>query len=279
MMTFRGKFLCCSVAAAFALALSLPAAAKVVARVDGVEITDDDVAIATEDLGPTLPEQLDDAARQAYIVNYLIDLKLVAKRAAADNLESDPDFAREMAYYHDKILMQDLLGKVANDAVTDAALKKVYDDAAQAHTSQQEIHARHILVSTEEEAKAALARVKNGEDFGKVADELSKDPGSKGGDLGWFTKDKMVPEFADAAFKLKPGEISDPVKSPFGWHIIQVEEVRQSQLPPFDQVKNEVTHYVMQQAQGEFIVGLRNHAKIERTDAAPAMPALPAGHP
>ena len=222
-----------------------------------------------EDLGPTLPEQLDDAARQTYVLNYLIDLKLVAKKAAAESSTSDPDFAREMAYYHDKVLMQDLLGKVAKDAATDAAMKKVYDDAAKAQTPQPEIHARHILVATEEEAKAALARVKAGEDFGKVADELSKDPSSKGGDLGWFTKDKMVPEFADAAFKLKPGEISDPVKSPFGWHIIQVEEVRQSQFPPFDQVKDEVVHYVVQKAQGDFIVDLRNHAKIERTDAAP----------
>lgn len=278
-MTFRGKVLCCGMAAAFALAFAFPAAANVLATVDGATITDDDVALATEDLGPTLPEQLDEAARQTYVLNYLIDLKLVAKKAVADKLEGDPDFAREMAYYHDKVLMQDLLGKVAKDATSDAAVKKVYDDAAKAQTPQPEIHARHILVPTEDEAKAVLARVKAGEDFAKVADELSKDPGSKGGDLGWFTKDKMVPEFADAAFRLKPGEISDPVKSPFGWHIIQVEEVRQSQFPPFDQVKDEVTHYVVQKSQGDFIVGLRNQAKIERTDAAPAMPALPAGHP
>ena len=282
-MTFRGKALCYSMAAIFALAFSFPAAAAtVLAKVDGAVITDDDVALAMQDLGPSLPEQLDDTGRQAYVLNYLIDLKLVAKKAATDNLENAPDFARLTAYYHDKILMQELLSTVAKDATTDAAEKKVYDDAAAAHAPQPEIHARHILVATEDEAKAALARVKAGEDFGKVADELSKDTGSKGGDLGWFTKDKMVPEFAEAAFKLKPGEISDPVKSPFGWHIIQVEDIRQSHLPPFDQVKDEISHYVAQQAQDAFVVDLRKQATIERTAAAPtmpAMPAMPAGHP
>ena len=98
----------------------------------------------------------------------------------------------------------------------------------------EEIHARHILLPTEEEAKAALARVKAGEDFAKVATELSKDPAGDGGDLGWFTKDRMVPEFADAAFKLQPGQISDPVKSQFGWHIIKVEERRMRTFPPFE---------------------------------------------
>ncbi len=84
---------------------------------------------------------------------------------------------------------------------------------------------------TEDEAKAALARVKKGEDFAKVADEVSKDPGSQGGDLGWFTKDKMVPEFAAAAFKLEPGQVSDPVKSEFGWHVIKLEGKREKSFP------------------------------------------------
>ena len=105
-------------------------------------------------------------------------------------------------------------------------MHKPYDEAAKAQKPETEIHARHILVPTEAEAQAALKRVKAGEDFAKVAKEVSKDPGSEGGDLGWFTKDRMVPEFADAAFKLEPGQISEPVKSPFGWHIIQVEEKR-----------------------------------------------------
>ena len=149
--------------------------------------------------------------------------------------------------------------------------------AAKAQPPEPEVHARHILLPTEDEAKAALARVKAGEDFAKVATELSKDPGGEGGDLGWFTKDRMVPEFADAAFKLEPGQISDPVKSQFGWHIIKVEEKRMKTFPPFDQVKDQAARYVAQKAQSELITSLRKEAKIERFDeAAEAAPPTPA---
>ncbi len=160
--------------------------------------------------------------------------------------------------------MESVLGKLAKDAATDAAMKKTYDEAAAAQKPETEVHARHILVATEDDAQAALKRLKAGEDFAKVAKEVSKDPGSEGGDLGWFTKERMVPEFADAAFKLEPGQLSEPVKSQFGWHIIKVEGKRQKTFPPFDQVKDQVAHYVVQKAQSDLIVKLRKDAKIER---------------
>ena len=183
------------------------------------------------DIGPGLPQKLDPAQRQKYVLDYLIDLKLAAKKAQADKLDQSPDFARKLAYYNDKLAMEEYLGKIAKDATTEEAERKAYDEAAKAEPPQQEIHARHILLPTEDEAKKALARVKAGEDFAKVATELSKDPGGEGGDLGWFTKDRMVPEFSDAAFKLKKGEISEPVKTQFGWHIIKVEDTRTKTLP------------------------------------------------
>ncbi len=102
-----------------------------------------------------------------------------------------------------------------------------------------------------------IKRLKAGEDFAKVAKEVSKDTGSDGGDLGWFTKDKMVPEFAEAAFKLEPGTISEPVKSPFGWHVIEVEGKREKTFPPFDEVKDQVSRYVVQKAQSELVTELR----------------------
>ena len=249
-----------------------PAFAKVMAKVNGAEITDDDVAIAIEDLGPSLPAQLKGPQREAYALDYLIDLKLVAAQAAKDKLAETPDFARKMAYHHDKVLMETMLGDTAKVAATDETEKKVYDDAAKARKPEPEIHARHILVPTEEEAKAALARVKKGEDFAKVADEVSKDPGSQGGDLGWFTQDKMVKQFADAAFKLDVGQVSDPVKSEFGWHIIKIEGKREKAFPPFEQVKDQVARYVVQKAQSDLIMKLRDGAKIERTEPAPPMP-------
>ena len=245
---------------------------------DGIEITDDDVKVALEDLGPTLPQQVQGPQREAYVLDYLIDLKLVAKKADTDKMAVGPDVVRRMAYYHDKVLMEELLGKTAKEAASDAAMKKVYDDAAKAQKPEEEVSARHILVPTEDEAKDVLKRVKGGEDFAKVADEVSKDPGSKGGDLGWFTKDRMVPEFADAAFKLQKGQISDPVKSQFGWHVIKLEDKRTKEFPPFEQVKDQVANYVAQKSQTDLILKLREAAKIERT-APPAAPDAPVPAP
>jgi len=262
-----------------ALTLAAPASAKVLARVNGAEITDEDVKIAMEDIGSSLPQQIEGPARQAYILDYLIDAKLVAQKAEADKMGEGPEFAKKVAYYRDKVLMEDLLGKVAKDAATDTAIQQTYDDVAKQQKPEEEVRARHILVESEPDAQAALKRVKGGEDFAKVANEMSKDPGSKGGELGWFTKERMVPEFAEAAFKMQPGQISDPVKSQFGWHIIQLEERRQKQFPSLDQVRDQVTRYVVQKSQSELILKLREEAKVERTEPEKPADAAPAPGP
>jgi peptidyl-prolyl cis-trans isomerase C len=251
------------------------AESKTIATVDGQAITEQDIDDAMADIGSGLPEKMDAAGRRKYVLDYLIDLKLVARKALADKLDADPEFARKLAYYRDKIAMETVLGKIAKTADTEAAEHEAYDAAAKAQPPEPEIHARHILLPDEAAAKAALARVKGGEDFAKVATELSKDPGGEGGDLGWFTKDRMVPEFSEAAFKLEPGQISDPVKTQFGWHVIKVEEKRVKTFPPFDQVKDQAARYVQQKAQTELVTGLRKDAKIERFDA-PASSAEPA---
>ena len=261
--------------AIFALALTAaaPLSAKVLATVDGVEITDDDVQVALDDLGPSLPQQIEGPQREAYVLDYLIDLRLVAKKAAAEKMGEGAEVARRLAYYRDKVMMETLLGKVARDGASDAAMKVVYDEAAAKQKPEEEISARHILLPTEDEAKAALKRVKGGEDFAKVADDVSKDPGSKGGDLGWFARDRMVPEFGEAAFKLKKGEISEPVKSQFGWHVIKLEDKRQKSFPSFEEVKSQVAQYVAQKSQSDLITKLREGAKIERMEPS-ALPPL-----
>ncbi len=246
---------------------------KVLATINGKPITDDDLKLAMEDLGASLPAQLKGKARETYLLDYLIDGQLVVQKATADKLDKTPDFTAKLAYLHDKALMEVLLADVATAAATDEALHKTYDEAAAGQKPETEVHARHILVATDADAQAALKRIKAGEDFAKVAKEVSKDPGSEGGDLGWFTKDRMVPEFADAAFTLEPGQISDPVKSQFGWHIIKLEGKRQKSFPPFDEVKEQIVRYVVQKAQSDMIVKLREAAKIERSDEA----ALPPG--
>ena len=168
------------------------------------------------------------------------------------------------------------MGNIAKTAGTDDAAHKAYDEAAKAQPPEPEIHARHILLASEDDAKKALARVKAGEDFAKVATELSKDPAGEGGDLGWFTKDRMVPEFSEVAFKMEPGQISDPVKTQFGWHIIKVEEKRMKTFPPFDQLKDQAMRYVEQKAQSDEIATLRKDAKIELFDEQPKPADAPA---
>ena len=266
-------------AALLALAAASGAQAKTLATVDGQAITDQDVDDATADIGPSLPEKADPATKRKYVLDYLIDLKLVAKKAAADKIDADPEFQRKAAYFHDKLAMEAELSKIGKDADTEKAERDAYDAAAKAQPPEPEIHARHILLPDEASAKAALERVKKGEDFAKVAGEVSKDPGAEGGDLGWFTKDRMVPEFSAVAFTLEPGQVSEPVKTQFGWHIIKVEEKRMKTFPPFEAVKEQAGKYVAQKAQSEAVTDMRKTAKIERFDEPAPAPAAPAASP
>ncbi len=282
---------CMLTMSSLAIVPAFPAAAKVLATVNGKQITDEDVKIAADDLRGSLPPQLEGKARDSYLLDFLIDGELVAQKALAEKADQTPEFAKKLAYYREKLLMETVLERVAKSAATDAAIKTTYDEAAKAQKPETEIHAQHILVATEAEAKAALKRLMEGkEDFAAIAKDVSKDKGSEGGDLGWFTKDRMVPEFADAAFKLEVDQVSDPVKTPFGWHIIEVLGKRQKTFPPLDQVKEQVTRYVVQKAQTELVADLRKTAKIERTEppeppkaekppAASPRPASPAPVP
>ncbi len=255
-----------------AAAAPQPSPETVLATVNGQKITQLDVTLASEDLGATLAQQLKGKARDAYVLDYLIDSTMVAQKAKNDKLDQLPDFPVKVEYAKNKVLMESLLTVIAKSVTSDSSLHAVYDQAAKAQGPEEEIHARHVLVATEADAQAVLKRLKAGEDFAKVAKETSKDPGSEGGDLGWFTRERMVPAFADAAFKLKDNQLSDPVKSQFGWHIIQVEGRRTKTFPPFEQVHDQLVRYAIQKAQSDLILDLRKDAKIERTAAAPVAP-------
>ena len=255
---------------AMALLSGLPARADdanpVLAKVNGSEIRQSDMAIAEEELGPSL-EKMDPATKKENLLAFLIDMKIVAKAAEDKKVEDSDEFKKRLAFARNRLLMDSLLANEGKAATTDEAMKKVYDDAAKQITSEQEVHARHILVATEDEAKAIEEELKKGADFAELAKKKSKDPGaSDGGDLGFFTKDQMVPEFSAVAFSLEPGKISDPVKSQFGWHIIKVEEKRNRKPPDFDQVKGQIETYVTRKAQADYVAKLRETAKIERMD-------------
>src|SRR5665213_2862818 len=206
----------------------------VVAKVNGSEIRQSDVTLAEEELGPSLA-QMDPATKKENVLSFLIDMKIVDKEAEAKKIEDRDDFKARLAFTRGRLLMDNLLAVEGKAATTDEAMKKVYDEASKQITGEQEVHARHILVETEDEAKAVEEELKKGADFAELAKKKSKDPGaSDGGDLGFFTKDQMVPEFSAVAFSLEPGKISDPVKSQFGWHIIKVEKKRNRKPPEFD---------------------------------------------
>ena len=245
--------------------------AKIVARIDGQPITEAEVAIAADD--PALAG-VGDAQKRDLIVAYLVDLKIGARAAAAAGIGENPDFARRLAYFRDKLLLDEYLEREVKKAVTPEAARKLYDETVKALKPEEEVRARHVLVETEDEAKKVAARLKGGEDFAKVAGDVSKDPGSKaeGGDLGFFTQDRMVAPFAEAAFKMKPGEVSDPVKSQFGWHVIKVEERRQKPVPAFEEMKEQVETYLTRKTQQDVVLKLREGAKVERLDQPAAAP-------
>jgi len=178
------------------------------------------------------------------------------------------EFKRRLAFNRNRLLMDEMLQKEGKAAVTDAALRKVYEEAVKQMGDEQEVRARHILVETEDQAKEIVAELKKGANFEELAKTKSKDPGAaaQGGDLGYFTKEQMVPEFADAAFKMEKGQVSDPVKSQFGWHIIRVEDKRKKPAPEFAAVKAQLETYVTRKAQADLVTKLRDSAKIERLD-------------
>ena len=262
-----------------------------IATVNGTEIHQSDLAVAEEEAGQLPPMSPD--AKKDYLVQFMADMILVSKAAEAKKMGDGADFKRKIAFARNKLLMEQLLQSVGKEALTDEATHKVYDEAVKQLGEQQEVHARHILIraapgddkagkEAEDKIKAAIERLKKGEDFAKVASDVTEDPSGKanGGDLGYFSKEQMVPEFSDTAFKLEKGQISEPVKTQFGWHVIKVEDKRAKAVPKFEEVKPQIESYVTRKAQAELVTKLRAEAKIEKmykteTPAAPVKAAEP----
>jgi peptidyl-prolyl cis-trans isomerase C len=247
----------------------------ILVKVDGEPIREKDLIRAAEDLGGGA-----EAQNRETLISYLIDLKIGAKAALEAKISDSPSFQQRLAHVRDKLLLEDYLMNEAHKSTTPEAIAKLYDDTIKALPPEEEVHARHILVETEDQAKEVVKRLGKGEDFAKLSAELSKDPGSgkQGGDLGWFTRERMVPEFADVAFKTAVGQISAPVKTQFGWHVLKVEEKRLHQPPKLEDVKDQIAQYLERKAQQDIILGLRAKAKIERLDQ-PAAAAEPAKKP
>lgn len=248
----------------------------VIARVNGVDIRESDLALAEEDLGAEVQAASPEAKRE-HLIAYLADMIMVAQAADKKKLADNPDFQRRLAFMRTKLLMGFELQEEAKAALSDEALHQTYDDAVRSMGGQEEVRARHILVDSEDEAKAVLDQLKAGGDFATLAKDKSKDPGAAaGGDLGYFTKEEMVPDFAEAAFKLKPGEITQaPVHTQFGWHVIKLEERRAAKPPSFDQVKPQLVRDVGREVFEKKLNELKTAAKIEVFNADGSKPGAP----
>jgi peptidyl-prolyl cis-trans isomerase C len=244
-----------------------PSAAGTIVRVNGAEITDAEVAIAENEFGSVIAGLPEDARRRV-LVEYLIEAHLLAGAAAKDKLDQGPEFENRLNYFKLRALRDLFIEKKGRDQVSEAEARAVYDEQIAKLKPEQEISARHILVKTEDEANAIIRDLNGGADFAEIAKTKSLDTGSgtSGGDLGYFTRNQMVKPFEDAAFALKKGEISKPVETEFGWHVIRVDDIRERALPAFEEVKDQIIASLVQTKLQDLVQKLRTDAKIEILD-------------
>lgn len=269
------KFPLLGVAAlAFAVALAvqmLPASAqdKVVAKVNGKTLTEADLRFAEAEIGSEL-NQLPEDTKRRVLVEYLIENQLFADAADGQRLGQGSLFEERMAYWKRRALRDSFFDKNVKDAVPEAEAKRIYDQQVGQQPGEEQVRARHILVESEQKAREIFEKIAHGDDFAKLAKEHSKDPGSKerGGDLGYFGKGMMVPQFEEAAFKIAKGEVSQPIQTQFGWHIIKVDDRRKSEPPTFDSVKAQILASLVHRKAQEVAGSLRKSAKIEYVDEA-----------
>jgi peptidyl-prolyl cis-trans isomerase C len=242
----------------------LPPGNTVVARVGGTELHLSDVEAAQQNL-PAQAQKLPLAQIYPMLLNRMVDGMLVAEAGRKDHLDQDPDLQLRLKRYEDRLIQEAYLNRVVKGAETEDRLKARYQTFMEEKAGHEEVHARHILVKTEEEAKSLIAELDKGADFAALAKQYSTDPGAaSGGDLGYFGHGDMVKEFADVAFALPAGQYTKtPVKTQFGWHVIEVEDHRVSSPPSFADARQEVSQLVARDAVDATLKELRGAAKIE----------------
>jgi peptidyl-prolyl cis-trans isomerase C len=272
-------------AAALACAVAIPGIAgaqdapanPVVATVNGEAITEADLSLAVQDFRETL-SQVPPEQRLNALINGIIDIKLMARAAEAAGLDKGEEAARRLAFVRERALRSEYLRSKVFDAITEDAIKARYDAEAAAFVPVEEIRASHILVQTEDEAKAIIAELDAGGDFAAIAKAKSIDLGSgaNGGDLDYFQRGRMVKPFEDAAFALEVGTYTKTaVKSDFGWHIIKVVDKRQSSPPTIEQRSNALRDQIARELFLAAVDALRKDAKIEIVEQPPAADAAP----
>lgn len=256
----------------------------VVAKVNGTTLHRSDLEIQLRSAPPQIQQQPLDKIYQP-LINNMINAELLEQAAKKAKLDQNAQVKQELAAAQTQILVNAYVASIARSQITEAKLRTAYDQYAKQAPGTEEVHARHILVGTEQEAKDIIAQLDKGADFATLAKDKTTDPSGKsnGGDLGYFTKQDMVPEFADVAFALKPGEYTKtPVKTQFGWHVIKLEDRRPGKAGTYEQVAPEIAQQMTQQIVQAKLKELAGQSKIEifspdgkplASNAAPPQPA------
>ncbi len=245
----------------------------VVARVGGEEIHLSDVQEGAANV-PAEYHQLPPQVLFPMVLDQLVDRRAVAVYARKQGIDKDPAVQKAMQRAAEGALENAAVGRVVRPQITDAAIKAKYEATYASKPGEEEVHARHILVASEDEAKKIIDELHKGADFATLAKARSTDPGKEqGGDLGWFKKGDMLPEFSDAAFALKPGQITEtPVHTRYGWHVIKLEDRRTAQPPSFEQSRDEIRQQLIQAAVQDFVKQAKTGIAIEKfnPDGSPA---------
>ena len=243
---------------------ALPPGDAVVARVDGAELRLSDVEAAQQNLPPQAKKL---PLEQIYpvLLDRLVDGMLITEAGRKEHLDRDPDVQSRLKQYEDRLIQEAYINRVVKPAGTEDRLRTRYQEFLKEKPAQDEVHARHILVKTEAEAKSVIAELDKGADFAVLAKKYSTDPGAEsGGDLGYFKHDDMVKEFADATFALSPGQYNKtPVKTEFGWHVIKVEDRRVGKPQSFEEAREQLSRDLAHEIIDAKLQDLRGAAKIE----------------
>ena len=260
-----------------------PSADTVIAKVGPDTIVYSDL----QDAMQTLPEQLramPPAMLYPMLLDQLVDRDVIVLQAKKDKLQDDPKVKQAIAQATNMALQNALLTREIQPTLSPEAIQARYDKEYAGKSGDPQVHAEHILVASEEKAKDIIAQLNKGADFAALAKENSTDPSAKenSGDLGWFKKGDMLPEFSDAAFALKPGQITQtPVHTRFGWHVIKLEQTRVAPPPPIDEVRDEIRQQIIQEGVAKVLASAKQGVKVEKfnPDGTPYTPPPVPGAP
>jgi len=264
---FRPTWRPAVLAAAMCVLAGVPAWAQqssaTVATVDGSPITEADVSATSVDLEAAL-QQYPPESHGEVVLDFLVNQKLMAAAAKKEGIEETPAFAHRMTLVRERELRDAYFETAVRDGIGEEEIKEAYAKIEEQAAQDMEIHARHILVETEDAAKAIIEGLKGGADFAELAKEKSTGPsGPNGGDLGFFGRAGMAPAIYEAALALEPGEISAPVNTEFGWHVVKVEEKRPGTPPPLEQLREQIVEFLVRQKFLELITELKAAAEID----------------